>query len=60
MNTLKPTELEEVYSVLAEAIDAAGPERESVFLTKLTLVLANELGDPEAVRQAVMIATQDL
>ncbi len=60
MNTLKPTELEEIYSVLAEAIDAAGPERESVFLTKLTLVLANELGDPEAVRQAVMIATQDL
>ncbi len=60
MNTLKPTELEEIYSVLAEAIDAAGPERESVFLTKLTLVLANELGDPEAVRQAVMVAAQDL
>ncbi|MBN9428071.1 MAG: DUF2783 domain-containing protein [Burkholderiales bacterium] len=38
-------ELEIVYDELAVAIDEAGPQRESVFLAKLALSLAQELGD---------------
>ena len=36
------------YEALATAIDAAGPEREALFLTRLALVLGHELGDVAA------------
>jgi hypothetical protein len=45
MSELSFAQLEALYDELAEAIDAAGPERESVFLAKLVLCLARELGD---------------
>jgi hypothetical protein len=38
-------DLERIYDELAEAIDATGPQRESVFLATLVLRLAQELGD---------------
>jgi len=35
--------LEHLWERLAEAIDRAGPEREVLFLSKLALLLGNEL-----------------
>ncbi len=49
MGTLQFDELENIYDELATAIDAAGPEQESVFLAKLVLSLAHEFGDAQRV-----------
>ncbi|MEJ2760632.1 MAG: DUF2783 domain-containing protein [Gammaproteobacteria bacterium] len=57
--SLTPEELERIYDLIAEAIDAAGPEKEALFLSKLCLTLANELGDEEQVRKCIAIAGQD-
>jgi hypothetical protein len=53
-------ELERIYGLLAEGIDAAGPEREALFLSKLALILARRIGDPDAVAAAIEAARQDL
>lgn len=45
MDTLPFSDLENLYDELAQALDACGPERESVFLAKLVLRLAHEMGD---------------
>lgn len=45
MRTLPFNELENLYDELAQAIDTAGPDHETVFLAKLVLRLAQELGD---------------
>ncbi len=52
--------MEQVYELLAEAIDEVGAEHEAEFLTKLALVLAERLGDPDRVREAVEIAKRDI
>lgn len=49
-------ELEQVYDLLAETIDEVGEKNESLFLSKLALTLAHELGDLEKVREAIRIA----
>lgn len=38
-------ELEEVYEALAVTIDQVGEQREAHFLTRLVLLLANDLAD---------------
>ena len=53
-------QLEQVYDTLAEAIDQAGPERTELFLTKLSLLLANAIGDAAAVTCLVQAALLDL
>lgn len=53
-NPLPFHELEGFYDVLAQAIDASGPDRETVFLAKLALRLAHELGD--GARLATLVA----
>lgn len=53
-------DLETVYDTLAESIDAAGPERETLFLTKLTLLMAREIGDAERVLALIASAQKDL
>ncbi len=60
MATLSVEELEQVYELLAEAIDEVGAEHEAEFLTKMALALAERLGDPELVREAVEIAKRDI
>ena len=45
MTTMTFSDLETVYESVATAIDSAGPEKREVFLAKLVLMLANELGD---------------
>ncbi len=47
---------ERLYDALAEAIDAIGPEKDALFLTKLALLLANQIGEEAAVNQAIQKA----
>jgi len=53
-------DLEKAYDLLAAAIDGAGPEKEALFLAKLCLTLAHEIGDLTTVEQAIDIAKADL
>jgi hypothetical protein len=53
-------QLEQVYDTLAQAIDHAGPQRSEIFLSKLSLLMANALGDPTQVEQLVQSALRDL
>ena len=53
-------ELEQVYDLMAQAIDEAGAENEVLFLSKLAITLAHELGDLERVREAIGIAAKGL
>ena len=53
-------ELEQIYDLIAEGIDKAGPDKMAVFLAKLSLALANLLGDGKAVAGAVLAAGRDL
>jgi hypothetical protein len=53
-------QLEQVYDTLAQAIDQAGPDHSEVFLTKLSLLMANALGDPALVATLVDAALKDL
>lgn len=47
---------ERLYDALAEAIDRAGPEKEALFLTKLALLLANQIGDDASIESALKLA----
>ena len=53
-------DFETAYETLASAIDSAGAEREALFLTRLALVLANELGDIAVFRKAIDTALEGL
>ena len=44
MSQLPLVELEAVYDALAEALNQVGTEQESLFLTKLVFLLANQVG----------------
>ncbi len=52
--------VERLWEQLAEAIAAAGPGREALFLAKLALLLAREVGDAERVAAAIGVALRDL
>ena len=52
--------LEALWEQLAEAITAAGPEREALFLAKLALLLGRELDDPPRLAASIRVALQDL
>ena len=51
---------ERLYDALAQAIDGAGPDQESLLLTKLVLLLANHIGDEPAVNQALALAAKQI
>ncbi len=53
-------DLESVYDLLAEAIDRAPEGRSELMLTKLVLLLAQELGDRARVEALVAGALEDL
>ena len=42
---MTPLDLEKVYDALAQSLDAVGPEKSELFLAKLALLLANDIGD---------------
>ncbi len=58
--TMDIATLEAVYDELAQAIDAAGPEKTSLFLVKLALLQARESGDLTSLRALIVEALQDL
>ena len=60
MSQMPFDDLEAAYEALALAIDTAGQEREALFLTRLALLLAHELGDIAAFKRAVQTALDDL
>ncbi len=60
MTALTIPQLEQVYDALAQAIDQAGPERTELFLTKLSLLLANEIADDARVQTLIESALRDL
>ena len=53
-------QLECTYDLLAEAIDNAPAGTSELMLTKLALLLANELGDPARIEALVQSALADL
>ncbi|MEX2495195.1 MAG: hypothetical protein WD448_03845 [Woeseia sp.] len=53
-------DLEKVYDLLAVAIDTAGPDKETLFLAKLCLILAREIGDLASVQKGIATAGADL
>jgi hypothetical protein len=60
MSQMPFDDLEAAYESLAVAIDAAGETREALFLTRLALVLAHELGDIAVFKRAVQMALEEL
>jgi hypothetical protein len=58
--TLTLADLESVYDLLAEAIDATPPEQTTLMLSKLALLLAQALGDRDQVAALVQTARRDL
>lgn len=52
--------LEQVYDALAQAIDAADPEKRELFLVKLALLNANALADANLFGQHLQAALRDL
>ena len=53
-------ELESIYEKLATSIDAVGPEKASLYLSKVALLLAHELDDSRRVLLALDECRQDL
>jgi hypothetical protein len=51
--------LERVYEGLAKAIDRAGPAGEALFLARLVFLLAERLGDIDAVEASIAAASDD-
>ena len=51
---------ERLYDALAQAIDRAGPELEALFLTKLSLLLANQLSSERAFADAIGVALAEI
>lgn len=60
MKPLPFSELETVYETLAEAIDRAGAANESLFLTKLVLLLAQRGIPADAFSAAIDAALADM
>jgi hypothetical protein len=50
-------DVERVYDVLAETLDIVGKEKSELFLTKLVLLLSNELVDVERVLSLINLAS---
>ena len=52
--------LEAAYDQLAMAIDAAGPEKSELFLVKLALLAAQQMGDAPTFVDLIARAQKDL
>jgi hypothetical protein len=53
---LSESERDDAYTRICLAITEAGPERESLFLARLSLLLAEAVGDAQRVREAIAAA----
>ncbi len=52
--------MEDVYAALAEGIDSAGRDKESFFLSKVALLLADRLNNPELVLKLIADAEKNM
>ncbi|MCC2096671.1 MAG: hypothetical protein KDJ29_07245 [Hyphomicrobiales bacterium] len=52
--------MEDVYAALADGIDATGADKEAMFLSKVALLLANEVADAERVLQLIADARKNM
>jgi hypothetical protein len=57
---LSTAEIEAAYELIVDAIDRVGEERARLFLAKLSLGLANLVGDLTEITRAVDAALKDL
>jgi len=57
---LTTQEIELVSDLIAEGVDRAGEEKAALFLAKLSLALANLVGDSAQIGPAVEAALRDL
>lgn len=57
---LSDEELEKALEMLAIAINDAGSEKETLFLSKLCFILANQLGDIKVLEEAIAVVNTDL
>jgi len=57
---MSEADMEKAYSLVAQAIDSVGENREALFLSKLCLSLAHKLGEVEQVEDAIAVAQQGL
>jgi hypothetical protein len=53
-------ELETIYEKLATSLDAVGPEKASLYLSKVVLLLAHQFDDSRQVLLALDECRQDL
>lgn len=53
-------DLEKVYDLVATSIDEVGRDKEALFLSKLCLVLAHDIGELAVVEEAIRIARKDI
>lgn len=52
--------MEDVYAALADGIDAAGREKETMFLAKAALLLAQELDNPARALELIADAQKNM
>ncbi len=57
---LSDEDLEKALEMLAIAINDAGSEKETLFLSKLCFTLANQLGDIKVLEEAIAVVNTDL
>jgi hypothetical protein len=60
MNSFDPEARDRIYAQCARAISEAGPERESLFLARLALLLFEQVADEARCRAALADALDDL
>ena len=60
MSALPAIARDRLYAALAEAISAAGEEREPLFFARLSLLLFESVGDEQRCRQALADALHEL
>ena len=60
MSEARFDEIEKMYDALAEAIDRAGPANEALFLTRLALLLGEQLGDSKVFQDCLSASLDDL
>ncbi len=53
MNQLSTQDLEVVYDILAMTLDGMDAKKHNLFLTKLTLLLANQVANLNVIQQAI-------
>jgi hypothetical protein len=59
MNDARFEEIEKMYDALAEAIDRAGPANEALLLTRLALLLGEQLGDSKVFQKCLSASAND-